>query len=324
MSPSAAVTGIAIGIALVSASFALSMDTNVIYQSVIGLLIIIILLLLIKAPKLKSMQLATIITNSQCVKPILKHKIGIAILGYLDRIDSEAKAECSVCFDCLMDKPIACYLDNDNKRVCRHLICADCADKLHNVQKPQCPECRKEFKSYRTFSDFSVDNFDECFFMFDFDNSGTLDKTEVSYAIAVLTPYTDEACTKFVQEMWSDWDQDDDGSIDKEEFKTVLVALQSELALNDQLNAKNSIDDLPFANNCELQSDVTDRMNLRLLQDLKDKNILDDATYRKAVKYLNNNAPHNAGILPTISAPSFSRRVKNFFTPKSRRQGRRG
>ena len=55
------------------------------------------------------------------------------------------------------DKPIACYLDNDNKRVCRHLICADCADKLHNVQKPQCPECRKEFKSYRTFSDFSVD-----------------------------------------------------------------------------------------------------------------------------------------------------------------------
>lgn len=134
-------------------------------------------------------------------------------------------ADCPVCLEPLSNGPIAGFqrdMVGYSKRSCRHMVCADCAAKLRTKN---CPICRQKFESFRVYR-FGIDN---CFSLFDWDNSQTLDKAEVVHALNAVLPYNERALTEYVNEKWANWDADGDETISRREFKQLILAVQVEL-----------------------------------------------------------------------------------------------
>lgn len=133
-------------------------------------------------------------------------------------------ADCPICFDSLHKNSITVYTTSNGKRVCSHMFCQTCAERW-GVTHTTCPLCRAEFSASQTY------NFDHnnCFGLFDVDNSGTIDKKECTTALTVLLPYRESDIEKFVERHWHGWDTDQSNSIDEDEFGQIVHAIQTEL-----------------------------------------------------------------------------------------------
>lgn len=130
-------------------------------------------------------------------------------------------ADCPVCLEPLSNGPIAGFL-RDSKRSCRHMVCTYCAAKLI---KNSCPMCRKEFDEFKSYQ-FGTD---DCFSLFDWNNSQSLDKAEVVHALNAVLPYSEQALTNYVNKKWPNWDVDGDSTISLEEFDKFTEDVQAVL-----------------------------------------------------------------------------------------------
>lgn len=139
--------------------------------------------------------------------------------------DSAIEHECCpICFESLHAKQITVYTTSDGKRVCPHMFCKVCA-KQWGETATTCPMCRQAFSAFKTYN-LEQNN---CFGLFDVDNSRTIDKKECTIALKVLLPYQEPQIVRFIEEHWDSWDKDGNNSIDEREFEQIVFAIKSEL-----------------------------------------------------------------------------------------------
>ena len=170
--------------------------------------------------------------KSKVTVPVLHHQASLSVQGLV-----MVQPECPCCLDPIQEKPIA-YFTNATTldRVCPHLYCKDCAEKICSAAvgaaNKKCPECRKLVNGWTALDvqqRFHLETSGECFDLFDYDDSGHLDKNEVKFALKFLLPFEPGILNEFVENFWNVWDQDKNGTLDEDEFKSVLVAVKCEL-----------------------------------------------------------------------------------------------
>lgn len=133
-------------------------------------------------------------------------------------------AECAICYDEMISRPIAILLGANKKRSCRHFLHKDCAEGLLRVNQKKCPICRAPFMSIYPMPSFDS-NPKLWFECVDANGNGTLSKAEVVEVLKATMDIDYRALEKNVDYLWPRWDTDGSGEIDFQELCDPKVGL---------------------------------------------------------------------------------------------------
>jgi Ca2+-binding EF-hand superfamily protein len=129
--------------------------------------------------------------------------------------------ECPVCCFELWRLPVA-VLRNHSKRSCSHYIHYECgvwlvSQSAGTGQQPLCITCAESFSEVKQLPDV-FHRPKEWFTLCDASLNGTLDRLEVMEGIGSCFPCSKSSLEREVSARWDEWDVDDNGSIDIDEF----------------------------------------------------------------------------------------------------------
>lgn len=145
-----------------------------------------------------------------------------ANLGF--RHIAEKRAECAICFEPLIEKPLGILTNACGSRACPHFLHAQCALRWVESGRQSgigasCPICREIGHSVVMLPDFSRD--EEAFFKaLDVDSDGGLDRKEAMFTLQAILPVDrdGEWLSAHFDSLWERWDDDGDDRISFSEF----------------------------------------------------------------------------------------------------------
>lgn len=139
-----------------------------------------------------------------------------------DRLNvAERKAECAVCWEPLVEKPLGVMLKPGGGRACVHFLHASCADQWARSARgtASCPMCRADFASVSVLPDFIKDP--HAFFdSLDVNSDGGLDQREAFNSLQAILPVDRDSdwLSAHFDSLWVQWDENSDGSVSLAEF----------------------------------------------------------------------------------------------------------
>lgn len=135
---------------------------------------------------------------------------------------AERKAECAICWEPLVEKPLGILADESGRRACPHFLHAQCAVQWSQSARKgrgTCPICRCTCSSVIMLPDFSEDA--EAFFKaLDVDGDGSLDRKEAMSTLQAILPVDRDGAwlAANFDSLWNQWDANRDGRISFDEF----------------------------------------------------------------------------------------------------------
>lgn len=126
-------------------------------------------------------------------------------------------AECSVCYDDLYTARLSILVNSASKRVCIHFFHETCGVYLNQMREKLCPVCRRPFHRVVKLPKYD-ERPNEWFRMIDVNGDGKLDKKEVLEVLKSTLKVEWRSMEAMVDNMWSKWDIDGSGFVDKNEL----------------------------------------------------------------------------------------------------------
>jgi len=126
-------------------------------------------------------------------------------------------AECAICFEPLCNpEPVAVFCDRSRRRVCYHFFHLSCAQQTAQISG-DCPLCRASFASVLPVPEIK-DDAQAWFQVCDKDGDGSLNPREVLEIIKAQFPVDYEKLERDLPRLWTRFDPNMDGQIQREEF----------------------------------------------------------------------------------------------------------
>jgi Ca2+-binding EF-hand superfamily protein len=134
-------------------------------------------------------------------------------------------AECAICYEEMVARPIAILLNTQGKRACRHFLHVDCAtDLCFKANRKDCPICRAPYVQVAPLVDFDK-NPKKWFDSVDADGNASLSKAEVGEVLKATMAIDYKALEKNVDALWGRWDKDGSGEVDFAELCDQKIGL---------------------------------------------------------------------------------------------------
>lgn len=133
---------------------------------------------------------------------------------------AERKAECAICWEPLVAKPLGSLIaPGGARRSCPHLLHAECAQQWFRPGVSGCPLCRASVGSVSVLPDFTKSPTD-FFAALDVNGNGALDKQEALFALRSTLPVDRDGVwlDAHFDSLWQRWDEDGNGEVSLPEF----------------------------------------------------------------------------------------------------------